>query len=154
MALSGRFLIFKNNFFTMKNNLIIVWAAGGVAVGAIVWMITAMPGSPATPAATPAPATVAAATVPTGNEQVFEINVKEGYTPKEITAKAGIPVILKMKTQGTFDCSSTFAIPQLNIRESLQATGEKSITIPAQKAGATVQGVCGMGMYSLVIKFT
>jgi hypothetical protein len=59
-----------------------------------------------------------------------------------------------MKTQGTFDCSNVFTIPKLGIRAQLQPTGEASIDIPAQKAGDSVYGVCGMGMYSLVIKFT
>ncbi len=129
------------------NKMKIVFAAAAIALGGF-WFACS---KPATDAAAPAVASAPAA--PTGKEQVFEITVKEGYTPREITAKAGIPVILKMKTQGTLDCSSTFAIPQLNIRESLQATGEKTITIPAQKAGDSIRGVCGMGMYSLVIKF-
>ena len=130
--------------------LMIVCAAGAVALGGV-WYVTTRPPASTTPAAPAAPATTAAA--PAGNEQVFEITVKEGYSPKEITAKAGLPVVLKMKTSGTFDCSTTFAIPALNIRESLQATGEKRITIPPQKAGDSLRGVCGMGMYSLVIKF-
>jgi len=129
--------------------MMIVCAAGAIALGGV-WYLASKPS--ATGAAT-APAKPVASAL-TGNEQVFEITVKEGYQPKEINAKAGVPVILKMKTQGTFDCSATFVIPQLGIREQFQATGEKSITIPAQKAGDSVRGVCGMGMFSLVIKFT
>jgi plastocyanin domain-containing protein len=87
-------------------------------------------------------------------KQVFEITVKEGYTPNAITAKAGIPVVLKMKTQGTYDCSSTFTVPKLGIRMTLRPTGEELINIPAQKPGDTVNGYCGMGMFTLVIKFT
>jgi plastocyanin domain-containing protein len=104
-------------------------------------------------AETPAPAASAAIATADG-KQGIEIMVKEGYQPREITAKAGVPLILKMKTQGTFDCSTTFTVPKLGIRTQLQPTGEASVEIPAQKAGDSVYGVCGMGMYTLVIKFT
>ncbi len=89
-----------------------------------------------------------------GDKQIVEVNVKEGYQPREIIAKADVPVLLKMKTQGVFDCTSVFSIPSLGERAQLPSTGETVIEIPAQKAGGSVRGVCGMGMYSLVITFT
>jgi len=94
------------------------------------------------------------AATPVGEKQTFEVVVKEGYQPREIAAKAGVPVILKMKTSATFDCSTAFNIPKLNIHVHLQPTGETDIEIPAQQAGDSVSGVCSMGMYSLVIKFS
>jgi len=94
------------------------------------------------------------AAVSSADKQIIEVNVKEGYQPREVTAKAGVPVLLKMKTQGTFDCTTAFSIPRLGVRKQLPSTGETIIEIPAQKAGDSIQGVCGMGMYSLVIKFT
>ena len=89
----------------------------------------------------------------TANKQVFEIMVKEGYQPAEITARAGVPVILKMKTSNSFDCSTVFSLPQFNFRTQLQSSGEVALVIPAQKAGGSVYGVCGMGMDKLEIKF-
>jgi plastocyanin domain-containing protein len=103
--------------------------------------------------AVPSTANAAAAPAPDG-KQVFEVLVKDGYQPREILAKAGVPVTLKMKTQGTYDCSAVFTIPKLGIRVQLQPTGEAAIDIPAQKSGDSINGVCGMGMLSLVIKFT
>jgi len=110
--------------------------------------------TPPTPAQVAAPATPATAVASTVETQVFEVAVKEGYHPREISAKAGVPVTLKMKTQGTFDCSAAFSIPKLGIRTQFQPTGVATIEIPAQKAGDSIYGVCGMGMFSLVIKFT
>ncbi len=105
--------------------------------------------------ASPAPAAgqIAATSTLTGDGQVIEISVKEGYQPKEITAQAGVPLVLKMKTQGTFDCSTSFSIPKLGLQARLQPTGESDFNIPAQKAGDSVYGVCSMGMYTFIIKF-
>jgi heme/copper-type cytochrome/quinol oxidase subunit 2 len=131
----------------------LVWLAVVFALAGGVWYVSEKSGS-TRPPATPATTTAApAAVISTDGKQVFEIVVKEGYQPSEITAKAGVPVILKMKTQGTFDCSNVFTIPKLGLRMQLQPTGEALIEIPAQKAGDSVYGVCGMGMDTLVIKF-
>ena len=97
---------------------------------------------------------VASATVDgTAGKQVIEVTAKEGYQPQEILAKADMPAVLKMKTEGTYDCSSTVIITSLNVRTTLPPTGETEIDIPAQKAGTRVVATCGMGMYSFEIKF-
>jgi plastocyanin domain-containing protein len=123
--------------------------AAALALAGGIGYVCTKSGASAGPSAPAAPT----AAVSTEGKQVFEIVVKEGYQPSEITAKAGVPVILKMKTQGTFDCSNVFTIPKLGLRMQLQPTGEALIEIPAQKAGDSVYGVCGMGMDTLVIKF-
>jgi len=51
--------------------------------------------------------------------QIVEIDAKGGYSPRITDAKAGIPTVLKVKTAGTFDCSSAIAIPSLGYRENL-----------------------------------
>ena len=86
-------------------------------------------------------------------KQIVEIGVKGGYSPRISTAKADTPTILRMKTNGTFDCSSGVVIPSLGIRQILPATGNTDIQIPAQKADTTLEGVCIMGMYSFQINF-
>lgn len=148
MALFRHFLPF-NNLFLMKTKIAL--ALSGLLLVAILWM-AASPKSSSSPASPGSAPGVVAQTV--GDKQVIEITVKEGYQPREVTAKAGVPLVLKMKTAGTFDCSTAFSIPKLGIHERFEATGEKNIEIPAQKAGDTLTGVCGMGMFSLVIKFT
>ncbi len=132
----------------MKTKIIL--SVSALLLVGVLWFALA-PKTASTPAAGGATPMIA---VQESGRQVIAIKVKEGYQPREVTAKAGVPLVLKMQTSGTFDCSATFAIPALGIREHLDPTGEKSIEIPAQKSGDTLTGVCGMGMFSLVIKFT
>src|SRR3989344_682450 len=74
--------------------------------------------------------------------QIIEINAKGGYSPRMTIAKANIPTVLTVKTQGTFDCSAALSIPALNYRTNLLPSGETKIEIPPQKAGTTLQGLC------------
>ncbi|OGZ68642.1 MAG: hypothetical protein A3D44_03960 [Candidatus Staskawiczbacteria bacterium RIFCSPHIGHO2_02_FULL_42_22] len=86
-------------------------------------------------------------------KQIITINAKGGYLPRVTAAKAGIPTVINMKTQGTFDCSSSLTIPTLNWRNNLPPSGETLIDVPAQNPGATLQGICSMGMYNFSINF-
>ena len=89
----------------------------------------------------------------TDGKQVVAIGVKGGYSPKVSTAKAGILTVLRMTTNGTFDCSSGVTIPSLGIRQILPQTGSTDIEVPPQKAGTTLDGVCVMGMYHFAVNF-
>ena len=86
--------------------------------------------------------------------QYITINAKSGYSPKVSTAQAGIPTKLIVKTDGTYDCSASLAIHSVGYQKILPQTGETEIDIGSQKAGETLQGVCGMGMFSFQIKFS
>jgi plastocyanin domain-containing protein len=86
--------------------------------------------------------------------QYITINAKSGYSPKVSTAQAGIPTRLIVKTDGTYDCSASLAIHSIGYQKILPQTGETEIDIGTQKAGETLQGVCGMGMFSFQIKFS
>jgi len=88
-----------------------------------------------------------------GEKQVITITAKGGYFPKTITAKAGIPTIIKVKTNGTFDCSSALIIPSIGYRNNLPPSGETLIDVPAQSVGISIRGLCAMGMYSFTINF-
>jgi plastocyanin domain-containing protein len=85
--------------------------------------------------------------------QVIEIDAKGGYSPRQTVAKADVPTVLKVKTQGTFDCSASLNIPNLNYHSVLESSGEVAIEVSPQKPGSTLQGVCGMGMYNFKIQF-
>ncbi len=87
-------------------------------------------------------------------KQIITINAKGGYSPKMMTAKAGIPTVIKMNTNGTFDCSSALRIPSLNYQTNLPPSGETLIDVPPQVAGTAMQGICSMGMYGFAINFT
>ncbi|MCX6788864.1 MAG: cupredoxin domain-containing protein [bacterium] len=86
-------------------------------------------------------------------KQIIEINAKGGYSPRENSAQAGIATVLKVKTRGTFDCSSYLVIPSMGYRTNLPPTGEKEIEIPPQKVGSVIHASCGMGMYNFQINF-
>lgn len=88
-----------------------------------------------------------------GEKQVIEIDAKGGYSPKLTTAKAGVPTVLRLKTNGTYDCSSAATIPAIGFRKNLEATGVTEVEVPANVAQGTLEGVCSMGMYSFSVKF-
>lgn len=86
-------------------------------------------------------------------KQIVTISAKGGYLPRISEAKADMPTILRVDTNGTFDCSASLNIPSMNYQKNLPATGVTDIDIPPQKAGSTFEGLCGMGMYKFQIAF-
>jgi len=86
--------------------------------------------------------------------QYVTINAKDGYSPRVVNAKAGIPTKLVVKTNGTYDCSASLVIHSIGYQKILPQTGETEIDLGIPKAGVPFQGVCGMGMYSFVINFS
>lgn len=88
-----------------------------------------------------------------GDRQIVTVLAKGGYTPRVITARADMPLTLRMQTRGTFDCSSSFTIPSLGINKFLPSTGMTEFDIPSQAKGSKLTGVCSMGMYSFAINF-
>ena len=85
--------------------------------------------------------------------QVIDLLAKNGYSPNLIAAKAGIPTTLRVKTDGTYDCSASLTVPQLGYRKFLQPTGSEDVAISPEQAHGTLNGVCAMGMKSFKIKF-
>lgn len=88
-----------------------------------------------------------------GEKQVVEIDVKGGYSPKVSTAQAGVPTVLRLKTNGTYDCSAAVNIPALNFRKNLETAGVTEVEVPAHAAQGTLDGTCAMGMYGFSVKF-
>jgi plastocyanin domain-containing protein len=86
-------------------------------------------------------------------KQIVTISAKGGYSPRVTEAKADTPTLLRVETQGTFDCSSVLAIPSMNYQKNLPPSGVTEIEIPPQEAGSTFEGLCGMGMYGFEIAF-
>ncbi len=86
-------------------------------------------------------------------EQSIRIQAKGGYFPRVTTARAGLPTMLHVETNGTFDCSTALTIPEVGYRGALPSSGITSIKISPQLAGTTVRGVCSMGMYSFTVRF-
>lgn len=85
--------------------------------------------------------------------QVITITAKGGFSPEHIEAKSGLPTELHVLTNGTYDCSSTLVIPTLGYSEALKPTGTETIVLAPEQAMGTLNGTCGMGMYSFDIAF-
>ena len=88
-----------------------------------------------------------------GDKQILAIQVRGGYTPSTITAKANTPSIIRFTTANSFDCSTALTISKLNYRNNLPYTGVTDVEVPAQAPGSTIEGVCSMGMYRFKITF-
>lgn len=86
-------------------------------------------------------------------KQIFEIRARGGYSPRYSVGKSGIPSVLKIITEGTFDCSSAVIIPSLNYSANLDPFKPTEIEIPPQKPNSTITGQCAMGMYYFQLKF-
>lgn len=86
--------------------------------------------------------------------QYITITAQSGYSPRMSKAIAGIPTKLIVKTNGTYDCSSSLVIRSLSYRNILPNTGETTIDAGTPKKGDAIQGVCGMGMYNFVVTFS
>jgi plastocyanin domain-containing protein len=86
--------------------------------------------------------------------QYITVTAKAGYSPLVSEAKAGIPTKLIVKTDGTYDCSSSLVIRSLNYQKVLPQTGVTEIDVGVPEAGVPLLGVCSMGMYSFRINFS
>lgn len=88
----------------------------------------------------------------TDDRQIITITAKGGYSPQNTVARAGVPTILRFKTNGTFDCSSALRIASLDIDKNLPPSGTTDIDIGTPTAG-TLEGNCSMGMFPFAVKF-
>ncbi len=104
-------------------------------------------------AAGPAPQEPAA---PAGaaEENVITVNVmNHGYEPETVHARAGVPVKLRLVSDGVYSCSLAVIIPALRVERYLNSTDEAWVEIPAQEKGTVMPYSCSMGMYSGNIVF-
>ena len=85
--------------------------------------------------------------------QYVDISAKGGYSPRVVTATAGLPTVLRVQTNGTFDCSASLVIPKLSYQKFLQPSGVEEISISPEQAQGTMQGLCSMAMYNFQIRF-
>lgn len=85
--------------------------------------------------------------------QIIRVLARGGYSPKTLTAKAGIPTRLELETRGTYDCSSAFTIPALSYEKQLPPTGVTDVEIGTYEKGSELLATCSMGMYSFTVNF-
>ncbi len=118
-----------------------------VAIGGIVMLLRN--GGAETPVATGNQANVTTV----DGKQIIQINAKGGYAPRVTVAKANMPTVINVQTNGTFDCSSALTVPAVGFRKMLPSSGITPIEIPPQQPGTTIKGVCSMGMYNFAVNF-
>ncbi|MEK7550940.1 MAG: sulfite exporter TauE/SafE family protein [Patescibacteria group bacterium] len=88
-----------------------------------------------------------AATIKSGTQEVT-INVSNnGYKSNINTLKAGVPVKLKLVSEGVRSCARAFAIPDLNYFKILPEKGSETIEFTPTKLGKLTY-TCSMGMYT------
>jgi len=125
----------------MTKPILISIAVSVLLIGGAFWLATSSSGG-----------STGVATMENG-VQVIDIAAKGGYSPRVITAKAGVPSVIRVETSGTFDCSASLVIPKLSYQKSLQPSGTEEISISSEQAQGTMQGLCSMGMYNFQIRF-
>jgi len=130
----------------MDTKTLISLAVSAVLIGWAFWVV-----SPQSNAGGDTP--VAPTAIIVDGKQVVDITAKGGYSPRVVVAKAGVPTLLRVRTNGTFDCSASVVIPKLSYQKFLQPSAVEEIPISAEQAQGTLQGLCSMGMYNFQIKF-
>lgn len=131
----------------MNKPIIVSIIISGLLIGGTLWFVSGKSGDGADISGNTSPVSVI------GGKQIIDITAKGGYSPRVVSAKAGIPTVLRVKTNGTFDCTASLSIPKLSYQKFLQPSGTEEIAITPQQAQGTMRGLCGMGMYSFQIKF-
>jgi plastocyanin domain-containing protein len=127
-----------------KKDLIILFLGFVIGIGVLILLMGGSGGKSSS---------LGAATSDADGSQLIEVNVKGGYSPGRIDAKANTATTLRMKSLGTYGCERAFSIPKLGISKMLPSSGDTDIAIPAQAAGTTLVGTCSMGMYTFSINF-
>ena len=109
---------------------------GGLAAIAWVnwWFFLSQRGTPAT-----------AATAGTSGLAEVVIEVRGGYSPATVKAKAGRPVRLVFDRRDTSSCSEEIVLPDFGIRRYLP-TGERTVVEVTPQSAGRYEFTCGMGM--------
>lgn len=89
-------------------------------------------------------------TSPTVTNGIQEVSIQvnaNGYSPRRLTVKAGIPVKLTLHSTDAYSCASYFILKAFNIKAQLGANDTQSFTFtPTQKGKFPY--TCAMGMYT------
>lgn len=84
------------------------------------------------------------------NSGFQEVTIKvlnNGYKANVNTLKLGVPVKLKLVTDGVRSCARAFTIPELNYFKVLPTTGSEILEFTPRKTGKLIY-TCSMGMYT------
>lgn len=84
------------------------------------------------------------------NDQAVEIT-SNGYSPEQITVKAGAKVTLNLKNTGGSGCTQAFTIPSLGIQKVVPLGSSDKLVFTAPNQPGAIPFMCSMGMYRGVI---
>lgn len=75
----------------------------------------------------------------------------DGYSPKQITAKAGSTLTLQIKNEKARGCVQSFTIPSFGIQKIIPQGKTETVTIAIPNTKTDIPFMCSMGMYRGVI---
>lgn len=75
-----------------------------------------------------------------------------GYSPDQLTVKAGSRVTINLKNINASGCQQTFTIPSLNIQKTVLVGNADKIAFTAPNHAGTIPFMCSMGMWPGVIR--
>jgi sulfite exporter TauE/SafE len=93
----------------------------------------------------------AAAPVAKGVQTVKIEVTSNGYSPRYVKVKKGVPVQLELVSYDAFSCASSFILRKFGIQVQLQPTDRKILTFTPQEKGRFPY-TCSMGMYSGILE--
>ena len=76
---------------------------------------------------------------------------KDGYSPNNLTVKAGSQVTLRLKNNGGGGCTQAFTIPNLRVQKVVPLGQSDTITFTAPNEPGPLAFMCSMGMFRGVI---
>ena len=69
-----------------------------------------------------------------------------GYSPSNVTARAGVPTEVTLRTNNTRGCTRSIVMSSFGVQKVLPTTGDTTIDVGELEPG-TYRYTCGMGMY-------
>lgn len=79
-------------------------------------------------------------------EQIVEVTVRDGYHPRTIAARAGVPLRIIFHRQENDACTQRVVFSEPRLERHLAAFRSTTVDLPARPAGL-VRFTCGMGRY-------
>ncbi len=86
-----------------------------------------------------------------GQQSVTIRALNQGYSPRYVRVRAGVPVALTVESQDTYSCALAFVMRDFDISTFLEATDSKTFHFTPPKPGKYAFS-CSMGMYTGVIE--
>jgi plastocyanin domain-containing protein len=100
----------------------------------------------------PIKAQQAGGTVAKNGVQAVTIDIlNNGYSPRYIRVKKGVPVQLTLRSNKVYSCALSFNLKAFGIREFLNSTDQKTLSFTPDLPGK-YQYTCSMGMYTGVLE--